>query len=188
MRVGVIGAAGQMGAEVCRAVDGADDLELVAAVDPGAAGSVLADVAGVGGDLPVAADLDAMADADVDVAVDFTRPDVVADTIRWLLEHEVHAVVGTTGLGDDDLDDLRGRAEASSANVFLAPNFAIGAVLLMQFSAQAARHLPHVEVVELHHDRKADAPSGTALPSGVDEERGDRSRAADRLEDPVGRS
>ena len=163
MRVGVIGAAGRMGAEVCRAVHGADDLELVAAVDPGAAGAGLGEVAGVDVGMEIAGDLDALTAADAQVAVDFTHPDVVADTIRWLLDHDLHAVVGTTGLGDDDLSDLRERAAASSAKAFLAPNFAIGAVLLMEFAAQAAAHLPHVEVVELHHDGKADAPSGTAL-------------------------
>lgn len=163
IRVGVIGAGGRMGAEVCRAVDGADDTDLVAAVDPGAAGRSLGEVAGVGGDLEVAGDLDALVDAGVEVAVDFTHPDAVADNVRWLLDHGVHAVVGTTGLSDDDLADLRERAAGSDANAFLAPNFAIGAVLLMQFAAQAAVHLPHVEVIELHHDRKADAPSGTAL-------------------------
>ncbi len=163
IRVGVIGAAGRMGAEVCRAVAAAEDCELVAAVDPGAAGQPLAEVAGVGDDLTVAGELDALVEAGAEVAVDFTHPDVVADTIRWLLDHDVHAVVGTTGLADDDLADLRERAEAADANVFLAPNFAIGAVLLMQFAAQAAAHLPHVEIIELHHDGKADAPSGTAL-------------------------
>lgn len=163
VRVGVVGAAGRMGAEVCRAVDAAADVELVAAVDPGAAGRPVTQVTGVDTDLTVAADLDALLDAGVDVAVDFTHPDVVADTIRWLLDHGVHAVVGTTGMTDDALADLRERSAGSAANAFLAPNFAIGAVLLMQFSAQAAVHLPHVEIIELHHDRKADAPSGTAL-------------------------
>lgn len=162
-RVGVIGAAGRMGAEACRAVHAAADVELVAAVDPGAHGRTVRDVAGVDVDVTVAAELDALSDAGVDVAVDFTHPDAVVDTIRWLLDHGVHAVVGTTGIAADDLADLRQRAASSPANVFLAPNFAIGAVLLMRFAAQAAAHLPDVEIIELHHDRKADAPSGTAL-------------------------
>lgn len=163
IRVGVIGAAGRMGSEVCRAVDAADDLALVAAVDPGRAGDRLADVAGVGGDLTIAADLAALAEANVDVAVDFTHPDVVAGNLRWLLEHDVHAVVGTTGLADDELADLREVAGRAGANALLAPNFAIGAVLMMQLAQQAVRHLPDVEIIELHHDGKADAPSGTAL-------------------------
>ena len=163
IRVGVIGAAGRMGSEVCRAVDAADGLELVAAVDPDAGGRSLAEVAGVDAEVTVAAELDALVDAGVEVAVDFTHPDVVADTIRWLLDHDVHAVVGTTGLTEDAMADLHDRAAGSAANAFLAPNFAIGAVLLMQFAAQAAAHMPDVEIIELHHDRKADAPSGTAL-------------------------
>lgn len=163
IRVGVIGAGGRMGAEVCRTVDGADDCELVAAVDPGAAGRSLAEVAGVEADVEVADTLDALVDAGAQVAVDFTHPDAVVDNVRWLLDHDIHAVVGTTGVTAAALEDLRARAGESAGNAFLAPNFAIGAVLLMQFAAQAARHLPHVEVIELHHDRKADAPSGTAL-------------------------
>lgn len=163
IRVGVVGAAGRMGAEVCRTVDASDDCALVAAVDPGAEGRTVRDLAGVDLDLPVAGSLDALTAAEVDVAVDFTHPDVVADTVRWLLAHDVHAVVGTTGMTDEDLADLTERAAGSAAKAFLAPNFAIGAVLLMQFAAQAAVHFPHVEVIELHHDRKADAPSGTAL-------------------------
>lgn len=163
IRVGVIGAGGRMGSEVCRAVDEADDLDLVAAVDPSEAGRSLADVAAVAGDVEVSGDLDALTAASVEVAVDFTHPDAVAGNVRWLLDNGVHAVVGTTGMTDDDLVDLRERAATSDANALLAPNFAIGAVLLMQFAAQAAEHLPHVEVIELHHDRKAEAPSGTAL-------------------------
>lgn len=163
IRVGVVGAAGRMGGEACRAIHGADDLSLVAAVDPHWAGRSLSEVAGVDVDVEVAGDLDAFAAAEVEVAVDFTRPDVVADTVRWLLAHDIHAVVGTTGMAEDDLADLRDLADRSRANAFLAPNFAIGAVLLMQFAVQAAAHLPDVEIIELHHDRKADAPSGTAL-------------------------
>lgn len=166
VRVGVIGAAGRMGREVCRAVDGADDLALVAAVDPHAAGARLAEVAGLGGaagELEVAADLDALTAADVDVAVDFSVPGAVGDDLVWLLEHGIHAVVGATGLRPADLDRGRQLAATGEANALIAPNFAIGAVLLMRFAAEAAVHLPHVEIVESHHDRKVDAPSGTAL-------------------------
>lgn len=145
-----------MGAEVCRAVDAADGLELVAAVDPHHVGETSA-----AGGLTIAADLDALTDADVEVAIDFTRPDTVVPNVNWLLEHGIHAVVGTTGLSDDDLAGFR--ANAIDANVFIAPNFAIGAVLMMQFAAKAARHLPNVEIIERHHDGKLDAPSGTAL-------------------------
>jgi 4-hydroxy-tetrahydrodipicolinate reductase len=163
VRVGVVGAAGRMGAEVCRAVAGADDLDLVAAVDPSRAGDALADVAGVTGDLQVAGDLTALTDADVEVAVEFTGPASVGTNLCWLLEHGIHAVVGATGVASDDLARAEVLARDGAANALLAPNFAIGAVLLMRFAAEAARHLPHVEVIELHHDRKVDAPSGTAL-------------------------
>jgi 4-hydroxy-tetrahydrodipicolinate reductase len=163
IRVGVVGAGGRMGSEVCRAVDGAEDLELVAAVDPGHAGSPLDEIAGVGTGLEIAADLEALNRADAEVVVEFSGPDSVGSNLRWLLEHGLHAVVGATGIGADDLDEARRLADEGEANALVAPNFAIGAVLLMQFAAQAAPHLPHVEVIELHHDRKVDAPSGTAL-------------------------
>ena len=163
IQVGVVGAAGRMGAEVCRAVAAADDCTLVCAVDPSTAGASLSEVAGVGGDLTIASGLDALLDAGVEVAVDFTQPDTVADNVTWLLTHGIHAVVGTTGIGDDGMQRVRDAAEQGDANAVFAPNFAIGAVLMMQFAQQAARHLPNVEIIELHHDGKADAPSGTAL-------------------------
>lgn len=155
-----------MGAEVCRAVAATTDLELVAAVDPGALGRPLREVAGVegpAGEVVVAGDREALRDADVEVAVEFTGPAAVGDNLVWLLEQGIHVVVGATGIAEADLTRARELAATGPANALIAPNFAIGAVLLMGFAAQAARHLPHVEVVELHHDRKVDAPSGTAL-------------------------
>lgn len=166
MRIGVVGAGGRMGAEVCRAVAAAEDLELVAAVDPGVAGRRLGEVAGLDGaaaEVVVADHLDALTAAGTEVAVEFTGPATVADNLVWLLEHGLHAVVGATGLTDADLRRVREVAATSAGNALIAPNFAIGAVLLMRFAADAAQHLPHVEVVELHHDGKVDAPSGTAL-------------------------
>lgn len=166
MRIGVVGAGGRMGTEVCRAVAASDDLDLVAAVDPGAVGRSLRDVAGIdgtAGGVVVTDDLGSLIAADVEVAVEFTGPATVGDNLVWLLEHDVHAVVGATGLRAEDLERARAAAAGSPANALIAPNFAIGAVLLMRFAAEAAQHLPHVEVVELHHDRKIDAPSGTAL-------------------------
>ena len=163
IRVGVVGAGGRMGSEVCRAVDGASDLDLVAAVDPSHTGRSLQEVAGVDGDLEIADDLAALTAADCDVAVEFSGPSSVGGNLRWLLEHGVHAVVGATGIPAEDLAAAQRLADEGEANALIAPNFAIGAVLLMQFAAQAAAHLPHVEVIELHHDRKVDAPSGTAL-------------------------
>jgi 4-hydroxy-tetrahydrodipicolinate reductase len=142
VRVAVIGAAGRMGSTVCAAVEAAEDLELVARVD-------------------YEDSLQDVLDAGADVAVEFSTPDTVKDNTGWLLEHGVHVVVGATGLTDDDLDELAGKT--GPANAFVAPNFAIGAVLLMELAQAAAKHLPHVEITELHHDRKVDAPSGTAL-------------------------
>lgn len=166
VRIGIVGAGGRMGAEACRAVAATDDLELVAAVDPGATGRTLAEVAhldGPPGAVVVADHLDALTDASVEVAVEFTGPASVGDNLLWLLEHDIHAVVGATGISDGQLERARELATTSRANALVVPNFAIGAVLLMRFAAEAARHLPHVEVVELHHDGKVDAPSGTAL-------------------------
>jgi 4-hydroxy-tetrahydrodipicolinate reductase len=141
IRVVVAGAAGRMGATVCEAVEGADGMELAAKADPA-----------LGVELTAAL-------GDADVVVDFSTPDTALDNVRACLEGGVHVVVGTTGF---DLDAARGFAEGAEANCFVAPNFAIGAVLLMQAAQLAARHMPECEIVELHHDRKLDAPSGTA--------------------------
>ena len=155
IRVGVLGAAGRVGGEICRAVAADPALFLAAAVDPGHAGAVV-------GDVEVSASLDALLDASVEVAVDFTHPGAVMDNVRWCIAHRVHAVVGTTGISAGELEELRGLA-GEGAHVLVCPNFAIGAVLMMRFAEQAARHLPAAEIVELHHDGKADAPSGTAI-------------------------
>jgi 4-hydroxy-tetrahydrodipicolinate reductase len=141
IRVAVSGAAGRMGQAVCETVEGAGDTELVAKADP-AFGVALADVLG-----------------DAEVVVDFTTPDTALDNAKACLEAGVHVVVGTTGF---DLDELRRAAEASQANCFVAPNFAIGAVLLMEVAQKIAPHMPECEIIELHHDGKLDAPSGTA--------------------------
>ena len=135
------------------------DLELVAVIDPAHAGEPI----GEGSDLRIAGDLAAaIAEAQPDVMVDFTHPSVVAGTIATALAAGVHCVVGTTGLAQADLERLAADAPADTC-LFVAPNFAIGAVLMMRFAATAARFMPHAEIIELHHDRKADAPSGTAL-------------------------
>jgi 4-hydroxy-tetrahydrodipicolinate reductase len=138
INVAVSGAAGRMGQTVCDAVERADDLALVGRADP-LLNASLADVLG-----------------DADVVVDFSTPDATVGNARACLEAGVHCVVGTTGA---DFSSLEGVGEA---NLFVAPNFAIGAVLMMQFARQAAAHMPDCEIVELHHDRKVDAPSGTA--------------------------
>jgi 4-hydroxy-tetrahydrodipicolinate reductase len=144
VRVAVLGAAGRMGSEACRAVEAAGDLELVARVGSGDR-------------------VEGLAEAGADVAVHLTRPDVVMDQLRFCVEHGVHSVVGTSGFDDDRLDQVRGwLGAAPSVGVAVVPNFAVGAVLMMRFAAQAARFFESVEVVELHHPDKADAPSGTA--------------------------
>jgi len=153
IRVMVTGAAGRMGATVVDAVTAADGMRVAARVDP-------ALTPGAGAFADVAA---ALAAGGIDVAVDFTQPAFVfADTCAYL-DAGVHAVIGTTGLTDTQLQDIRARAEAGPANAVIAPNFAVGAVLMMRFAAEASRHLPAAEIIELHHDQKLDAPSGTAL-------------------------
>jgi 4-hydroxy-tetrahydrodipicolinate reductase len=139
IRVAVSGAAGRMGQAVCEAVQAADDdLDLVGRADP-SLGRDLAEVLG-----------------DADVVVDFTTPEAAPHNVRQCLAEGVHVVVGTTGWDLGEIEGLTG------ANVFVAPNFAIGAVLMMRFAAEASRHMAKAEIIELHHDRKLDAPSGTA--------------------------
>jgi 4-hydroxy-tetrahydrodipicolinate reductase len=149
LRVGVVGAGGRMGREVCAAVGDAADLELAATVDP-ALGGGPADV----GDLDPAG---------LDVVVDFTTAAVARRTLGWCAERGVHAVVGTTGLGPDEMAAAERAFAGSRANAVVAANFALGAVLLMRFCELAAPLMDSVEVIELHHDAKRDAPSGTAL-------------------------
>jgi len=142
IKVGVLGARGRMGSEVCRAVEGAEDLELVAAVDQGDAREAL---------------------TAADVVVDFTHPDAVMDNLRWCIERGLHAVVGTSGFGPERLEQVRRwQGEHPRGNVLIGPNFGIGAVLMMDFARRAAPFFESVEIVEQHHPNKADAPSGTA--------------------------
>ena len=138
IRVAVSGAAGRMGATVCQAVEGAEDMELTGRADP-ALGVELAEVL-----------------ADADVVVDFSQPATALDNARRCVEAGVHCVVGTSGADFSSLDGV------GSANVFFGPNFAIGAVLMIEAARMAAEHMPEVEIIELHHDQKLDAPSGTA--------------------------
>jgi 4-hydroxy-tetrahydrodipicolinate reductase len=153
-----------MGSAVCRAVAADPALTLAAAVDPHHAGLDLRQVAGVDtGGLQIAGDASAFTHEGVEVVVDFTDIAAARQNLRWCAEAGVHAVVGTTGFTDDDFDRLRTAFEASSANCFVAPNFAIGAVLMMRFAELAAPWFETAEVIELHHDDKLDAPSGTAM-------------------------
>jgi len=152
-----------MGSTVCAAVAGDPGLELVAAVDPLHAGIDLQQLGVSDTGLQVARTADALAEAGAEVAVDFTVLDAARENLRWCAANGVHAVVGTTGFSEADIDDLRAQFEASAANVLIAPNFAIGAVLMMRFAELAAPYFETAEVIELHHDEKVDAPSGTAM-------------------------
>ena len=157
IRVGVIGATGRVGAEVCRAVHADADLELVAGISRSKAGEKAAEALGLeGSEMVLAENLDSFTEAGVQVAVDFTGAAYAPEHVGWAIEHGVHVVVGTTGFEVDEA------WRDAPVGVFVAPNFAIGAVLMQRFAREAARFLPAVEIVELHHEGKADAPSGTA--------------------------
>jgi 4-hydroxy-tetrahydrodipicolinate reductase len=144
MRVGVVGARGRMGIAAAAAVEASSDLVLAAQVDIGDR-------------------LDALADARVEVVIDFTHPDSVMGTLDYVIAHGMHAVVGTTGFTDERLSTLRATLAANPGiGVLIAPNFSVGAILLMKFAVQAATYFESVEIIELHHPDKADAPSGTA--------------------------
>lgn len=142
IKVGVFGALGRMGSEVVKAVEAAEDTELVAGIDEPAEREKL---------------------LGADVVVDFTHPDAVMDNLRWLIANGIHAVVGTSGFDEDRIAEVRALlAERPGVNVLIAPNFGIAAVLMMSFAAKAAPYFESAEVIELHHPNKADAPSGTA--------------------------
>jgi 4-hydroxy-tetrahydrodipicolinate reductase len=144
VRVGVLGAQGRMGTEVCRAVDAADDLELVAKVDQGDA---LSDITA----------------ANAEVVVDFTTPETVLDRVQWAIDQGINVVVGTSGFTEPKYEQIRQwLSDKPDVGVIVVPNFAIGAVLMMDFAAKAAKHFASVEIIELHHPNKVDAPSGTA--------------------------
>lgn len=161
IQVLVTGAAGKMGREVIKAVTAAPGMVVIAAVDPRAEGKTVED--GAGGEILCSADLaEAIGQTAPDVMVDFTHPSVVESNLRIALSAGIDCVVGTTGLSEGALRALADDAPEGTC-LFMAPNFAVGAVLMMRFAAEAARFMPHVEVIELHHDQKADAPSGTAM-------------------------
>ncbi len=151
-----------MGAEVCRTVVDDAGLELVAAIDPFKVGIDLRQVTGIDGvSLQLAAGPEALAESGAEVAVDFTHHGAAMENLRWCAANGVHAVVGTTGFSASDLDELRGAFVRS--NCVIAPNFAIGAVLMMRFAEMAAPYFETAEIIEFHHDAKIDAPSGTAM-------------------------
>lgn len=161
----VFGAAGRMGKTVIAAVDADSELELAAAVDPAISGPAISDPAISGPATPAqtatsTADIDP---ASINVAVDFTVAAAARDNALWCAQHGIHAVIGTTGLTETDLAKFETAFAAGKANCLVAPNFAVGAVLLMRFAELAAPHFGTAEIIEQHHDDKVDAPSGTAL-------------------------
>ena len=165
LKVGVLGSHGKVGREVCRAVEAAPDMDLVVGVehtDP----------------------LENLVSAGAEAIVDFTHPDVVMDNLRFCIEHGIHAVVGTTGFDEGRLDQLREwLADAPGTGVLVAPNFSIGAILMMRFAAEAAPFYESVEIVELHHPDKADAPSGTARRTAALVSQARRAAGADPIPD-----
>lgn len=144
IKVGVIGAHGRMGSATCDAVEGADDLELVAKLGPDD-------------------DLQDLIANGAQVAVDFTTPDAVMDNVTWLVTNHIDAVIGTTGLDGDRLGVISKLVHEHGTRVFVAPNFALGAVLMMAFARKAAAHYDSAEIIERHHEKKLDAPSGTSI-------------------------
>jgi 4-hydroxy-tetrahydrodipicolinate reductase len=178
IRVGVAGATGKMGREVCRAVHDDPDLDLVAAVTRSSAGQPLSELLGLVGSTVVASDrLEAILEADADVFVDFTGPSFAREHVGWCIDNGLHAVVGTTGF---EIDPAWG--EQRRVGVIVAPNFAIGAVLMMRFAEEAARTMPDAEIVELHPPTKLDAPSGTAKATAA---RIEAARGPERGEVPI---
>jgi len=154
IKVGVVGAGGRVGRAVCAAVAADADLALVAAVDPNAVGEAISGVI-------VGAELKCIVDAGAQVVVDFTVLDAARKTLPWLAIHGIHAVVGTTGFSEAEVDEFR--AAFSGSNCLIAPNFAISAVLMMRFAEMAAPYFESAEIIEMHHAGKVDAPSGTAV-------------------------
>ena len=170
IEVGVVGAAGRMGSEVVRAVDAAGDLHLAAALDIGDS-------------------LSRLESAGVHVAVDFTTPEAVMGTLRHCIEQGIHVVVGTTGFDEQRLDEVRGLlASHPGVGVVIAPNFALGAVLLMRFAREAAPYFESVEIIEMHHPDKLDAPSGTAMHTAEVIAEARRASGADRSPDATDRA
>ncbi len=161
VNVGVLGAAGRMGREVCRAVEAADGLNLVAGVDPGAAGETIADLAGIDSEVVVSDSLDVLVAAGVDVAIDFTHVDVAKQNMVFCAQNSIHSVIGTSGFAEDSHDEIA--SLFTSSNCLIVANFSISAVLLERYAAMAAPYFDTAEIIELHHNQKVDAPSGTSV-------------------------
>lgn len=165
LKVVVAGADGRMGREVVKAVLNESDLTLVGAVDTRNHGRDVGELAGISQcGVKLAGNLGrVLEETGADVVVDFTTPDSVRDNLGIVLKHRVHLVVGTTGVSEENVAEIDTQAREAGVGVVIAPNFAIGAILMMKFAAEAAKYMPHVEIIEFHHDQKLDAPSGTAI-------------------------
>lgn len=188
IKVAVLGACGKMGTEVIKAVSGASDMELVGACDIAFAGSDLTRVTGVQGlKIEIKPDLESMiAETQPDVIVDFAKPFSI-ENVRHAMRRGIVPIIGTTGITAENLEEMDRLAEQNGVGVMVIPNFAIGAVLMMKFAAEAARYMPNVEIIELHHDKKIDAPSGTSIKTAemIDEA---RTEAGVEWEKPLGSS
>lgn len=164
-KIVVVGADGRMGREVVKAVLNENDLSLVGAVDSRNHGldiGILARGSACG--VLLAGNLGRVLDETAaDVVVDFTTPETIRENLSIYFNHRVNVVIGTTGISEEDIDQIDGEAKEAGIGVVIAPNFAIGAILMMKFAAMAAKHFPNAEIIELHHDQKLDAPSGTAI-------------------------
>jgi len=163
MRVGVVGATGKMGRVVCAAVADDPALELVAGVARKASGERLGPIIDRRSDVVVSDRLEALTDAKVDVAVDFTRAEAVIPNAKWYAAHHLHSVIGTTGITADDIEQIRALAESNGTNFVVAPDFSFGGAVMLQMLRIAAKHFPEVELIETHLPTKADAPSGTTM-------------------------
>ena len=189
MRVGVCGAGGRMGRQVCKAVADEADLELVCAIDPAWEGQKLALVTGLESDLVIQGNAGSLVDCRVEVMIDFSVAPAARENIPFALSRGIHCVVGTTGFDEEELEGFDRISHESGVACMVAPNFAIGAVLMMDFARRAGRYMDACEIIELHHDAKLDAPSGTArltarrilaeLEKGAEEKREDGPRGLD---------
>jgi 4-hydroxy-tetrahydrodipicolinate reductase len=165
LKIVVAGADGRMGREVVKAVLREDDLTLAGAVDVRNYGQDIGELTGIGPcGVKLASNLGrVLEETRADVVVDFTTPDSIKDNLSIVLKHKVRMVVGTTGISEESLAEIDRQAIDAGVGIIIAPNFAIGAIMMMKFAAEAAKYMPHVEIIELHHDQKLDAPSGTAI-------------------------
>lgn len=176
IKIVIVGALGKMGRETTRAVSQRNDMEIVGLVDVAKAGTAFAELVGTGPELQVEDDLDGVIGrGKPDVMIDFTNPQAVFNNVQVALAQGIASVVGTTGLNEVELAQLEELALANETGVAVIPNFAIGAVLMMKFAREVAQYLPDVEIIEIHHDQKMDAPSGTALKTAemINSNRGD---------------